>query len=429
MSFNEFPGDDAAVDVEPRERTPAKTNTEMRSSIAKVESTLTEFEKVSAGLDELHRQFPIDLVYDVATGKGMVEAVAHRAAWREPRLAVERLRKQAKAPVLKLGKDIDARAAWLTEQLLLGERPIDEQIKAEEARKERIKQERIIAEFGRVTAIQEAIAEIGMAVMSANGKTSAQIAAILEATRAEIPGEAVFQEMLPQAQQAQASAISKLEMAHKAALHTEAEAARLAAERAELEQLRKEAAERKARDEAAAREQAERVAAEQKAQAELLAQQRAEIEREAAKLAEQKRAAEAAEAQRLKDEQDREDARRRALDLEAQASMVPATIQMQPAAAPEGDLLPVPDVIEGPVESDSSFEPPPPPMVDDGREWKLGEISLAFGVTLTAAFVADLGVLPARTDKAAKLFSTSQVLDIRARLVAHLMSLKIEYSA
>ena len=105
---------------------------------------------------------PIDLVFDVSTTKGMAEAIAHRAAWRDPRITVEKFRKAAKAPVLTLGKDIDARAAWLTDQLLLGETPVHEQIKAEEARKAQEKADREAAEFGRVLAIQEAIAEFGM---------------------------------------------------------------------------------------------------------------------------------------------------------------------------------------------------------------------------------------------------------------------------
>lgn len=273
MSYEQLDEDvvfDAPVRVE-------KSNADIRQNLIKVESALTEFESVNAGLAALAERYPVDAVIDVTTGKGMVEAVAHRAAWRDPRLAVERIRKQAKAPVIALGKDIDARAAWITEQLLIGELPMDRQIKAEEARKEAIKQERINAEAGRILAIQEAIAEIGMVAMAAAGKSSAHIAGLIESQRAEELSLGVYQEMLPQAHAAQNACLVKLDLLHKAALHTESEAAKLAAERAELEALRKAAAEQKAKDDAAARVEQERVAAEQIERQRVMNEQAAEL--------------------------------------------------------------------------------------------------------------------------------------------------------
>ena len=160
----------------------------------------------------------------------MAQAVAHRAAWREPRIAVEKYRKAAKAPVIALGKDIDARAAWLTEQLLLGETPVHEQIKAEEARKAQEKADREAAEFGRVLAMQEAVGEIAMLAM-VNGMPSATIAARLESLRAATLDPTIYQEMMPQAEAARTAAVAKLEQALKAAQWDEAEAARKAADR------------------------------------------------------------------------------------------------------------------------------------------------------------------------------------------------------
>lgn len=269
----------------------------IRKNIAQVETALSEFDKISAGLADLAARYPADLVYDVTTGKGMADAIAHRAAWRDPRINVEKFRKTAKAPVLALGKDIDARAAWLTEQLLLGEAPIDEQIKAEERRKEDAKQAKIAAEFGRVQAIQDAISEIAMDAMVTAGKSSAYIAERIAALRVETLNPATFQEMMPQAVAAQNAAIVKLELAYKAKLHDEAEAEKRAAERAELEELRKAAAAQKAKDAAAAAEAArierERIAAEQHAAREAQARldaEAAEARREADKLAAAQRA-------------------------------------------------------------------------------------------------------------------------------------------
>lgn len=328
MSYSEL-SEDVVFDVASKA---AKTDIAIRENITQVENALTEFEKLSAGLAELAERFPPDLVYDVTTGKGMVEAVAHRAAWREPRLAVERLRKQAKAPVLTLGKDIDARAAWLTEQLLIGERPIDQLIKAEEARKEAIKQARIDAEAGRIIAIQEAIAEINMAAMGAAGKPSTDIAEELERVRTMPLDEAVYQEMMPQAVAAQAATVAKLDIALKAALHTEAEAARLAAERVELEELRKAAAEQKARDEAAARAEQQRVAAEQAERQRVLDEQAAAA------------AAQQAEATRALAEQQMEIDRQRA-ELEAQR----APVVIEPPAPPPAEPVLIAPVRATPI--------------------------------------------------------------------------------
>lgn len=307
--------DELAADVEFIAPTKAEPKTDVnavaiRSDIAKVQEALTEFDKVSSGLADIAARYPVDLVYDVSSGKGMVEAIAHRAAWREPRLAVERLRKQAKAPVITLGKNIDARAAWLTEQLLIGEGPIEAQIKAEESRKEEAKRAREMAEFGRLDDIHEAIGEISMGAMVASTKTSKEIEAALVALRERVLEQPVFQEMMPQAEAARNAALVKLDIALKAKLHDESVAAALAAERAELAALREADAKRKAKEaaeaEAAAAQaaiaaQAERVRLDQEAAA---ARAKAQAEHEAKMEAERAEAArQRAEEVRLATEQ------------------------------------------------------------------------------------------------------------------------------
>jgi IgA-specific serine endopeptidase len=299
MSYDDLPADVEFAAEAPKAD---KASLAIRKNITQVETALTEFDKITAGLADLAERFPADLVYDVSTTKGMKEAIAHRAAWREPRILVEKLRKTAKAPVLALGKDIDARAAWITEQLEAGETPVDEQIKAEEARKEAEKQARINAEFGRVQAIQDAISEIGMDAVVASRGQSTNIRSALFNIKNQALDPLVFQEMMPQAEAARAAAVAKLEVALSAALHNEAEAAKVAAERAELEELRKAAAAQRAKDEAAAAEAArverERLAVEQAAQR----AEQARLDAEAAaarKAADAAAAAERAEADRI----------------------------------------------------------------------------------------------------------------------------------
>ncbi len=227
MSLDEMNDDVAlAPDNEPAvDRTAAP----IRRNLAHLESSLTEFDRIAEGLAALHKAHPADLVFDVSTTKGMAEAVAHRAAWRDPRIAVEKYRKAAKAPVIALGKDIDARATWLTEQLLIGETPVHEQIKAEEARKAQERADREAAEFGRVMAMQEAVGEIAMSAM-VNGQHSTIIADKLRALREQTLDPKVYQEMMPQAEAARTAALAKLEQAIKAAQWDEAEAQRKSVE-------------------------------------------------------------------------------------------------------------------------------------------------------------------------------------------------------
>ena len=130
--------------------------------------------------------------------------------------------------------------------------------------------------------------------------------------------------------------------------HRAAEA-RKEAERQAAEAARIAAAEQRARDEAAAAER-----------------QRLEADARAAEQARQ-------------DEQDREDARRRALDLERQAATVPAPIKMQ-------------------------IVPPSAPSQPEPATLNLGAICARLGFTVSAHFVGDvLGIQPAATDNARRL--------------------------
>ena len=150
--------------------------------------------------------------------------------------------------------------------------------------------------------------------------------------------------------------------------HRAAEA-RKEAERQAAEAARIAAAEQRARDEAAAAES-----------------QRLEADARAAEQARQ-------------DEQDREDARRRALDLERQAATVPAPIQMQ-------------------------IVPPSAPSQPEPATLNLGAICARLGFTVSAHFVGDvLGIQPAATDKRASLYTERQFGLICERIAAHVRTL------
>jgi hypothetical protein len=269
--------DDVALDEPTAEAPPVAIDKRQTAVIAqditRVQSQLSEFDRVAAGLAAIEERYPLDAVYDVSTTKGMEAAKEHRAAYRDPRIAVEKARKSAKAPLIELGKNIESRAAWITARLTAGEEPVHAQIKAEEARREQEKQDKINAEAGRILAIQEALAGISQDVLTACGKTSSDVALLLGLMRDGAPDEKVFQEMIDQARAAWSAGIAKLETAHKAKLWDEAEAKRIADERAAEEKRRTEEQDRLAQ-----------VAAQQAEDARKLAEDRAQLERERAEL-------------------------------------------------------------------------------------------------------------------------------------------------
>ena len=263
----------------------------MSTELIEVQKAVAEMNRVEAGLVALREQYQ-GVVYEVATTAGMDAAKAARLAIREPRYEVERVRKAAKAPILALGKKLDAEAARITAELEKIENPIDQQIKAEEARKEAEKQARIEAEQKRVAAIQERIAELrGCPTLSATSG-SALIADHIGDLEL-IAVDASFEEFEQQARDAKDAGLKRLSDLHAAALAHEAEQARLTAEREELARLRAEQAERarhareaqaKADAEAKAeRDRLEEIArADRAAEAEKLRKERAENERIAA---------------------------------------------------------------------------------------------------------------------------------------------------
>lgn len=306
----------------------------IKTSIGKVQGEIAAFDKIASGIAAIEKAHPKDLAIDVTTTAGMKQAVAARAAWRDPRIAVEKARKAAKAPVLELGKQIDAFAGSLEARLREGEANYDDQIKAEENRKEAERLARVAAEQARIAAIHDRIQkDIVNAVHGAAGQTFARISQIISDIGAMVIGSE-FEEFQGQAQLAkdetldklremQADSLAREKEAERVKAEQEAAAAALAAERAELERLRAAEAERvaaaEAEREAAEQEQAARLAAEREAhEAEMRAQREAQERELAAQRAEQARVDAEAAAKR-KAEEDEIAARLKALADEREA--------------------------------------------------------------------------------------------------------------
>ena len=251
------------------------------NELNQVQGVLTEFSRVEAGLAAL-REKHANTVYEVSTTVGLDAAKAARAEVREPRYAVENVRKAAKAPLVALGKRIDAEAARITAEIMAIEAPIDDQIKAEEARRVAEREAKKAAEVERLR--QEAAAKL----KEDEDRLAAERAALkveqdrLAAERAKAESEAAAERALLRAEQAKVAA-------QRAAVEAEAAAAKKKAD-----------AEAQARRDAI---EAEAAVAKKKADAETQAERaRLAAEREALRVEQEKSAA--IEAARIKAKED-----------------------------------------------------------------------------------------------------------------------------
>ncbi len=290
----------------------------MSTELVAVQTAVEEFDRVAAGLADLQARYA-NVVFDVSTTAGLEEAKTARAIIREPRYAVERLRANAKAPILALGRSLDTRAKEITAEILRIEAPIDGQIKTEEARKEAEKQAKIAAEIKRVADLQARVAEL-RGCMTLTAASGSRLIAEHIVDLENIPIDDSFQEYVDQAVAAKEAGVARLRTLHIAALEHEAEQERIRAEREELERLRaaeeqRQAAERQRIAEenrrALAAREAEEVerrrqrAVEDAERAERIAAENAEI---AARRAEIERQEREAQAKRDAEEKSRRDA-------------------------------------------------------------------------------------------------------------------------
>ena len=272
--------------------------------IPTVVTEIAEYSQTAAALSDLRHRF-LGVAFNVSTTKGMDEAKKARQEVKGYRTALENKRKEIKAPALERCRLIDDEAKTITAALLEIEEPIDQQIKAEEARKEAEKAAKAEAERQRVAAIRTQIDTIRNHAAFAVGKSADAILKILSGVEGFEIGED-FQEFKPEAEQAKAETLDKIKALHEAQVQHESEQARIAAERAELTRLRAEA-EAREREAAAARAEQERKDREARAEQERKDREAREaVEREqAAKLAAE-RAAHEAELRKQREAQEAE---------------------------------------------------------------------------------------------------------------------------
>jgi colicin import membrane protein len=281
----------------------------MSTAIVEVQAAVAEFDKVAAGINALQKQYG-GVVYDVKTTKGMDEARAARAAVREPRYEIERVRKTAKEPILALGKELDSRAKSITSQILAIEEPIDLQIKNEEARKEAEKQAKVAAELKRAADLQERVGELRGNQMLSPSSGAGLIAEHISDLDG-IPIDDSFQEFRQQAEDAKTAGLARLRELHAAAIAHEAEQERIKKEREELAELRAAQAKRDADERARIAEEERQAKAARDAEA---AKQAAELKAERKRIADEEAAAKA-----IRDAEAAKQAEELRLQREAQA--------------------------------------------------------------------------------------------------------------
>ena len=296
------------------------TETEITTVEVLSDLAIAEYRPTAAALADLRARFK-DVVFDVATAAGNKEARAARLELVRLRTSLEAKRKELKAPALEHARLIDSEAKRVTAEIVALEEPIDAQIRADEARREREREAKAQAERRRVADIQERIDTIKGFPVRAAGKSSIVIEALIGDLVAIEVGE-TFAEFQPIAEAAHAQSLAGLREQLAAVQAHEEEVRRLRAEREELERQRAQDEARRAEEDRIAREQHEaevaRIQAEREAEearqaaarAEQEAELRAQREAEEARLAEERRI----EAKRQAEEQRRIDAERAELE-------------------------------------------------------------------------------------------------------------------
>lgn len=311
---------DASIEVEKQEVKPC---------------AITEYSPIAAALAIIEEKFA-GAVFDVATKSGMEMAKTARAEIRGYQTNLEAVRVSIKAPALQRCREIDSEAKEIDARLAKVRAPIQAQIEKREAEVEAEKQAKLQAEIERIEGIRARIAGIE-AMVPASG-SSAQIEQCLIAAK-NIAIDEGFGELAADAAKAKELTVFRLQNMLAERLNAEAEAARIKAEREELDRLRAEDAERRrteeariAREAAAAQarreaeDKARREAQEREDAARREAQAQEDAARRAAAKIEQDRIdAQRAQAQREQDERDRIAREERAAEqarIEARAAEV-----------------------------------------------------------------------------------------------------------
>lgn len=381
-----------------------ETETELidRAEVRDGQAIVT-YSRTEAAIAELRKKYA-GATYDLTTVAGDKAARAGRLELVTLRGNLEKKRKELKAPALEFGKKIDSEAVRLTAEIVALEKPIDDQIKADEQRRDDERRAKEAAEAARRKVHTDAIAKITGYVEQAADLSADRIGkGIAYLQGLDLSG---FEEFVDEAAATRTRTIAALEVLRSKAVAREEEAARLEAQRIEQARVADELAEQKRQLEAK--------------QAELDAQRQDQ----------ERIAREQAEAKRLADEA-------AALNNQIQASIKDA--DPDDAIAPLlGEISKVAhelssDLIASAAIKTAQVMPlsrPAAPQADTGARVKLGDINAAIApLSITADGLAALGFPHIATEKAAKLYSLAALPDIYAAMVRHIEAVQAKAAA
>lgn len=366
-----------------------------------------EAEPVLRALAEKYR----DVVYDLKTAKGLTEAKAARHDLRENgRYAVQRAEQAVRDEANAVKKEISPEAERLIAIVQPLEDDLDKQIKAREAEIEAEKEAARAAEAARREKHERAIASIRGYVSAAKGLPSARIAIGLQRLQGMAFGDEC-EDFVAQYEAARDETLAALQRMHDDTLTQEQEQARLEAQRAEQQRIAAELAEQK-------RQLEEQAAAVAKAKAELEAQQRAAAPATEAPAVDTSASATTGTEVTPGSSQPEASPQDTSAQQEAgQAAPEATEAKASPCQAGTSSSEPAPVAVQAPATAPTA----PPWQEQAAPTLKLGTICERLGFVMTAAFVADtLGVQPAATEKAAKLYRESQFGEICRALLAHI---------
>lgn len=314
-------------------------------------TSLAVFDPVKAGLAELRTRYA-NVAFDLRTVKGNDEARSARKQLVTLRGRADDAYSNWNAPILEQQKKARALRDSIKGEIQKLEDPIDQQIKADEARRDAERRAREEAEAARLKRIRESLAEIGGAPASVATGNSSEIRQKLEWLQSLPLDKDAFEEFLDDAQALRDRATAELDKLLAGRLQQEQEAQRLAEERAELERLRAEERTRAA--------ERERELAAERARFEA---ERAELERQRQAIEQERAAARAAEAARAEEARRAEAARAEAEDRARADAAAAAFERAKQAEENAVRVLSVVDALEAEVVSTQVAEqkiPEPP---------------------------------------------------------------------
>lgn len=353
---------------------------------------IVRYDRTAAALNAL-RVIYQDVTFDLTTTAGDKAARAARLELVTLRTSLEKRRVEFKSPAIAFGKLVDSEAARITAEIEALEKPIDSQIKADEAR--RAAEKRVAAELeaARVAKLEAGLAVIRSYTGKAGGLPAARIELGIEALKKMTFLEAAWGDYTARAEETRREVLEALVAMHAQTLGREQEARR-------QEEIRQENA-----------RQAEINAAESKRIAEEAAALRTEAAASTARLD-----AERAEFVRMRDAaRAAEEVAARQKALEAAAAIPAPTPQPDAAPAATAPPAPPPPPPEQPAKATAPIEPTISISVINAR---VGD-----GFGMTAAFIQNVVGVPGTKVGKSVLYTEQQWDSIKRRLAIHLGSL------